>query len=88
MTPASIARVPVVTSANVEASAGWVQTIKDTARLNIEFRRSCTPGYYNGEGRVGAEDGLFAALYGPGPVAFFEVIRGWRERGMEGLAFT
>jgi len=71
-----------------EAEAGWVQTIKDTARLNLEFRRSCTPGYYNGEGRVGAEDGLFAALYGPGPAAFFEVIRAWRERGMEGLAFT
>jgi cyclohexanone monooxygenase len=68
-----------------EAEAGWVQTVKDTARLNLEFRQACTPGYYNGEGRAGAEDGLFAALYGPGPVKFFELIRAWRDGGMEGL---
>ncbi|MDB5483134.1 MAG: monooxygenase [Caulobacteraceae bacterium] len=68
-----------------EAEAGWVQTVRDTARLNIEFRQACTPGYYNGEGRAGAEDGLFASLYGPGPVKFFELIREWRDGGMEGL---
>ena len=68
-----------------EAEAGWVQTIVDTARLNLEFRQACTPGYYNGEGRAGAEDGLFAGLYGPGPVKFFELIRNWRAGGMEGL---
>ena len=32
-----------------EAEAGWVQTIKDTARTNLEFRTARTPGYYNGE---------------------------------------
>ena len=68
-----------------EAEAGWVQTVRDTARLNLEFRQACTPGYYNGEGRAGAEDGLFANLYGPGPVKFFELIREWRDGGMEGL---
>ena len=68
-----------------EAEAGWVQTIVDTARLNLEFRQTCTPGYYNGEGRAGGEDGLFAGLYGPGPVKFFELLGAWREGGMEGL---
>ena len=68
-----------------EAEAGWVQTIVDTARLNLEFRQACTPGYYNGEGRAGAEDGLFAGLYGPGPVAFFALTKAWRDGGMEGL---
>ena len=68
-----------------EAEAGWVQTITDTARLNLEFRQACTPGYYNGEGRAGGDDGLFAGLYGPGPVKFFELVRAWREGGMEGL---
>jgi len=68
-----------------EAEAGWVQTIIDTARLNLEFRQACTPGYYNGEGRAGGADGLFAGLYGPGPVAFFGLIKAWREGGMEGL---
>jgi len=68
-----------------EAEAEWVQTVHDTARLNLEFRQACTPGYYNGEGRAGAGDGLFANLYGPGPVKFFELIREWRDGGMEGL---
>jgi cyclohexanone monooxygenase len=71
-----------------EAEAAWVQTILDTARLNLEYRQACTPGYYNGEGRAGADDGLFAGLYGPGPVKFFELIRSWREGGMEGLSIT
>ena len=68
-----------------DAEAGWVQTVRDTARLNLEFREACTPGYYNGEGQAGANDGLFASLYGPGPVKFFELIRSWRDGGMEGL---
>ncbi|HEY1426682.1 MAG TPA: NAD(P)/FAD-dependent oxidoreductase [Caulobacteraceae bacterium] len=68
-----------------EAEQGWVQTILDTARLNLEFRQACTPGYYNGEGRAGGTDGLFAGLYGPGPEAFFALIKHWRESGMEGL---
>jgi cyclohexanone monooxygenase len=68
-----------------EAEAGWVQTIADTARLNLEFRQACTPGYYNGEGRAGGDDGLFAGLYGPGPVRFFELIKSWRDDGMVGL---
>jgi cation diffusion facilitator CzcD-associated flavoprotein CzcO len=71
-----------------EAEAAWVQTIVDTARMNLEFRQACTPGYYNGEGRAGQEDGLFAGLYGPGPVKFFELIQSWRENGMEGLTLN
>jgi cation diffusion facilitator CzcD-associated flavoprotein CzcO len=71
-----------------EAEAAWVQTIHDTARMNLEFRQACTPGYYNGEGKAGQDDGLFAGLYGPGPVRFFELIQGWREAGMEGLTIA
>jgi cation diffusion facilitator CzcD-associated flavoprotein CzcO len=68
-----------------EAETGWVQTIVDTARLNLEFRQACTPGYYNGEGRASGSDGLFAGLYGPGPVAFFSLVKAWRDGGMDGL---
>jgi len=68
-----------------EAEAGWVQTIRDSARDNLQFRVDCTPGYYNGEGRAGDGAGLFDGLYGPGSVSFFEVVRQWREGGMDGL---
>jgi cation diffusion facilitator CzcD-associated flavoprotein CzcO len=71
-----------------EAEAAWVRTILDTARMNLEFRQACTPGYYNGEGKAGQDDGLFAGLYGPGPVRFFELIQAWRENGMEGLSIA
>jgi cyclohexanone monooxygenase len=70
-----------------EAEAGWVETIHDTARLNLEFREACTPGYYNAEGQAGSAEGFFSALYGPGPVRFFELISDWRAGGMEGLDF-
>ena len=69
-----------------EAEAGWVQTIHDNARANLDFRIACTPGYYNGEGHAGDGAGLFDGLYGPGSPKFFDLIRAWREEGMEGLA--
>ncbi|HEY3890240.1 MAG TPA: NAD(P)/FAD-dependent oxidoreductase [Caulobacteraceae bacterium] len=68
------------------AEAGWVQTIQDNARANLDFRIACTPGYYNGEGSAGKGAGLFDGLYGPGSLKFFDLIRAWREAGMEGLA--
>ena len=71
-----------------QAVDGWIKTIDDTSRLSLEFRQACTPGYYNGEGRAGANDGLFAGLYGPGPVKFFELIRAWRDAGMDGLVIA
>jgi cation diffusion facilitator CzcD-associated flavoprotein CzcO len=82
------ARQASVVEPTAEAEAGWVQTIHDTARMNLEFRQSCTPGYYNGEGKAGESDGLFSGLYGPGPVRFFELINAWREAGMEGLTIA
>jgi cyclohexanone monooxygenase len=75
-----------VVEPTAEAEAGWVQTIKDNARANLEFRIACTPGYYNGEGRAGDGAGLFDGLYGPGSLKFFDLIRTWREEGMDGLA--
>jgi cyclohexanone monooxygenase len=68
-----------------QAEEAWVQTVRDTARANLEFRTDCTPGYYNGEGRPGDGAGLFDGLYAPGPVKFFNLIRAWRAEGMEGL---
>jgi|HubBroStandDraft_1064217.scaffolds.fasta_scaffold00164_30 cyclohexanone monooxygenase len=71
--------------ATAEAEAAWVETIRETARANLEFRTECTPGYYNGEGRPGEGKGFFDGLYGPGSVKFFELVRAWRSGGMEGL---
>ena len=82
------ARQAQVVEPTPEAEADWVSTIKSQARDTLAFREACTPGYYNGEGRAGAGEGLFDGLYGPGPVKFFELIRAWRDGGMEGLSFA
>jgi cation diffusion facilitator CzcD-associated flavoprotein CzcO len=78
-------RQAAVVEPTAEAEAGWVKTIHDNARANLEFRIACTPGYYNGEGRAGDGAGLFDGLYGPGSLKFFDLIRQWREEGMDGL---
>jgi cation diffusion facilitator CzcD-associated flavoprotein CzcO len=71
-----------------EAEAEWVQTVRDTPNAGTRFYMECTPGYYNGEGRLGGL-GLFSELYGAGPVVFFDLVRDWRiSGGMKGLQFV
>ena len=58
----------------------------DCGTFDINFRTSCTPGYYNGEGKAGEGRGIFDELYGPGPVVFYDLVRDWRAKGtFEGL---
>ncbi len=68
-----------------QGEADWVQQCIDKARLAGEFFESCTPGYYNNEGKVGersAQDGF----YGGGPVEFIQLLEAWRKKGdMPGL---
>jgi cyclohexanone monooxygenase len=73
---------------NAEAEAAWVQTILDKGTGTTIGGPDCTPGYYNNEGQPNP---LFAtaAPYGEGPIAFFEILRQWREQGdFEGLEFS
>ena len=69
-----------VIEASEEAEAAWVDTIVSLAQTNIEFFESCTPGYYNNEGKPG-ERSARNGFYGAGPVAFFKVLADWRAKG-------
>jgi cyclohexanone monooxygenase len=72
-----------------EAEQDWVATIRQLSTLSQEFLESCTPGFYNQEGRPGDPNSLIAGQYGEGPAAFFEVLRKWREEGgFRGLEIT
>ena len=72
-----------------QGETDWVETIRANALNNIQFRQDCTPGYYNGEGRAAAGEGLFDGLYGPGSQAFFALAKAWRdEGGMKGLSVS
>jgi len=63
-----------------EAEDAWVQTIVDMAQYNVKFLESCTPGYYNNEGRP-AERSVRNGSYGAGSPAFIRVLEAWRADG-------
>ena len=60
-----------------EAEQAWADTIRATALDNYKFQAECTPGYYNGEGNPRPVNNS----YGPGPVAFHELLHTWRTTG-------
>jgi cyclohexanone monooxygenase len=63
----------------------WVQTIIQLAGMGLEFLESCTPGYYNNEGKPGERSGQ-NGFYGGGSPAFFKILEDWRaEGGLDGL---
>jgi cyclohexanone monooxygenase len=71
-----------------EAEDAWVQTIIELAQFNLDFLESCTPGYYNNEGKP-SERGIRNGFYGAGSVAFFNVIADWRAKGdLPGMVLT
>ena len=71
-----------------DAEDDWVETIHRLANLGKRFYAECTPGYYNEEGKAGA-DGFFSGQYGAGAPEFFDILDKWREAGdMKGLELS
>ena len=64
-----------------QAEAEWVRTLQASARANRGFQESCTPGYYNNEGRPGEGPGWFGGNYGGGVHEFFKLLDDWRANG-------
>jgi cyclohexanone monooxygenase len=67
--------------ADADAEAEWVATIDRLQVLTEGFLIECTPGYYNQEGKPRGGHSLLAGQYGEGSVAFFALLRQWREDG-------
>jgi cyclohexanone monooxygenase len=63
-----------------DAEREWVQTIVQLSRLSRDFLESCTPGYYNNEGKPGELSGQNSP-YGGGPVQMFQLLARWRDEG-------
>jgi cyclohexanone monooxygenase len=71
-----------------EAEDAWVQTILDLAQTNLAYLESCTPGYYNNEGKPAERSGQ-DGFYGGGSIAFIKVLEAWRAEGsLAGLELT
>jgi cation diffusion facilitator CzcD-associated flavoprotein CzcO len=62
------------------AEAEWVDTILRLAGFGRQFLEQCTPGYYNNEGKL-SERAAQNGFFGGGSVAFFEILRKWRDAG-------
>ena len=74
----------------VEATTQGVQEyqaeMQKYSTVNDKYFAECTPGYYNGEGEKDGRNGLYANVYGAGPIQFFDMLTKWRDQGeMEGL---
>ena len=62
------------------AEDAWVQTIIELSQMSAAFLESCTPGYYNNEGKP-AERSVRNGFYGAGSPAFIQLLEEWRARG-------
>ena len=75
--------------ATLEAEHAWVDEMQARAHLGVKFYTACTPGYYNNEGALGNPNGLFAGMYGAGPIKFFRLLDRWRaDGGLPGVALS
>lgn len=93
-TVAAIVNHALATDARqVEAEAGaeaaWVAKLEAGGR-SFGGDPTCTPGYYNNEGKERDQAGVRNSMgYPEGPVAYFEYIAEWRTSGaFEGITFT
>lgn len=68
-----------------QAEDAWCAEI-DKGSAFLEIQASCTPSYFNDEGKVGETEGWLAGFYPEGFEALFAHFRAWREAGeLEGL---
>jgi cyclohexanone monooxygenase len=71
-----------------EAEDKWVDEIIAQRGPRRAFLESCTPSYYNQEGRDTPATAL-NDIYGAGSVAFFKVLEEWRAQdALDGLQVT
>jgi cyclohexanone monooxygenase len=71
-----------------DAEDTWGRTIAERQTFN-ELQASCTPGYFNDEGKVSEGEGWFGGFYPGGSEAYFALLREWRAAGdLEGLELS
>ena len=76
-----------VVEATEEASQAWVERCIEKAGAGMEFLESCTPGYYNNEGKLSersVQNGFYGG--GTGSPEFISILEAWREEDkLDGL---
>lgn len=62
------------------AEQEWVNKIIERSGVQRDFLASCTPGYFNGEGKL-SDTIVVDSAYAGGNVDYFEELKKWREAG-------
>jgi cation diffusion facilitator CzcD-associated flavoprotein CzcO len=71
--------------ASLRAEAAWVDTVVARSAATAERAKTCTPGYYNREGKADAKTRQGSFFFG-GPTEYADILQTWRANGdMEGL---
>ena len=71
-----------------KAEDEWVQKIISLSQMNVKFLESCTPGYYNNEGKP-SDRAIQNGSFGGGSVAFIQLLENWRaDKSFAGLELT
>ena len=69
-----------------QAETEWVETVVRMGDRTIEFAETCTPGYYNNEGKPSRKTRQSGFFFGEQPGEFTEILEAWRAAGtMEGM---
>jgi cation diffusion facilitator CzcD-associated flavoprotein CzcO len=71
--------------ATADAEAAWVNTVVQRSSVIAGRRESCTPGYYNREGRADARLNQDSFFFGS-PIEYADILDAWRSTGtLDGL---
>jgi len=71
--------------ADADAEEAYVQGIIEGSKANYDFHASCTPGYFNGEGRHTLRGrGPTNAQYVAGLIEWKKMVAAWREGALPG----
>jgi cation diffusion facilitator CzcD-associated flavoprotein CzcO len=67
------------------AEAAWVDTVVTRSAATAERAKTCTPGYYNREGKADAKTRQGSFFFG-GPTEYADILESWRAKGdLDGL---
>lgn len=68
-----------------EAEEAWNDVIRHAFTFTESFHASCTPGYYNAEGKPSSGEGIQFQQFSGGVTQFEEIAQDWMDRGMPGV---
>jgi cation diffusion facilitator CzcD-associated flavoprotein CzcO len=74
--------------ASAEAEDAWVETVVARSAVSAERASTCTPGYYNREGKADAKTRQGSFFFG-GPTEYSDILEAWRAAGdFDGFEIT